>query len=411
MTVNRSLIPFLAVALGVASSPDLEAQVADASALPALTRGRTHEGTTTSTPGLTAATSQCAQSADPSYGTTAANPIKVGGEALYVADRSVKFMRTLRGPAGEPVHFKRLGSFEGPDKTILDVWLVERMGFSQHFYLDGYRTDGVLAPTGWLCGAETSVPPPSTSAADARRQFAEVAAASFGAADGPISIDADGSAVHGVIFDHARLIGRDAARARAAGQAADAASVPGILASPRFVVVAHSVDCPGRDVIRPRSISVTDVNGQSPRLLREARGPEIGTLVAGFDTTAAALAVEYDANLAIPGQITITYDEPCGAAGATKVFAIKGQGGRITMRVAGQAPAGFAVPPGGTQVQVQVYFDLKGEPQNPAFARGDGALAEAAVTAVRQFRATPPTVNGAPLLQLSTVAVAFPQER
>ena len=56
---------------------------------------------------------------------------------------------------------------------------------------------------------------------------------------------------------------------------------------------------------------------------------------------------------------------------------------------------------------MQVCFDLKGEPQHPAFAGGDGALAEAALAAVRQFRASPPTVNGAPLLQLSTVAVAF----
>ena len=148
MTVTRPLIPFLAVALSVVSTVYLEAQVADASALPPLTRGRTHEGTTTSTPGLTAATSQCAQAADPTYGTSAANPIKIGGAPLYVAARSVKFMRTLRGPAGEPVHFKRLGSFEGPDQTILDVWLVERIGRSQHFYVDGYRTADVLLAVG-----------------------------------------------------------------------------------------------------------------------------------------------------------------------------------------------------------------------------------------------------------------------
>ena len=409
MTVSRSSIPFLAVALGVVSTPGLEAQVADASALPALTRGRTHEGTTTSTPGLTAATSQCAQAADPTYGTTALNPIKVGGAPLYVADHSVKFMRTLRGPAGEPVHFKRLGSFEGPENTILDVWLVERMGLSQHLYLDGYRTAEVHAPSGWLCGPETSNPRPSANAADARRQFVEVAAASFGAADGPISIDADGSAAHGVIFDDARLIGRAAARARATTQAADVATVLDTMATPRFVVVAYPVECPGRDAIGARSISVTDANGQSPQLLREARGAEIGKLVTGFEASAAALAVEYDANLAIPGQIAITYDEPCGTSGARTAFAIRGQGGRITTRVAGQAPNGFEVPPGGTQVHVQAYFDLKNEPQHPAFAGGDGALADAAVAAVRQFRATPPTINGAPLLQLSTVAVAFPK--
>jgi hypothetical protein len=154
---------------------------------------------------------------------------------------------------------------------------------------------------------------------------------------------------------------------------------------------------------------VTDTNGQSPRSLREARGPEIRRLVPGFDAAGGALAVEYDANLAVPGQIVITYDEACGATAARKAFPIRGQGGRITTRIAGQAPIGFAVPPGGMQAHVQVYFDVKGEPQRPVFAGGDEVLADAAVAAVRNFRATPPTINGAPLLQLSTVAVAFPR--
>ena len=408
MTAGRPLIPLLAVALAVLSTSDLEAQSASASALPPLTTGRTHEGTTTSTPGLTAATSQCAQAADPGYGTAATNPIKVGGAPLYIADRSVKFMRTLRGPAGEPVHFKRLGSFDGPEGTTLDVWLVERVGLSQHFYLDGYRTSEVRAPIGWLCGAETPLTRPATSASDARRQFVEVAAATFGAADAAISIDADGSATHGVVFDHARLIGREAARVRASGQSTDVATVLATMTMPRFVVVAYPVECPGREAIRPQTITATDANGQSPRSLREARGRDIGKLVAGFDATGGVLAVEYDANLAIPGQIVIAY-EPCGEGAARKAFPIRGQGGRITTRIAGRAPTGFAVPPGGTQVQVHVYFDVKGEPQMPAFAGGDGALAEAAVSAVRQFRATPPTINGSPLLQRSTVAVAFPR--
>lgn len=409
MTSRRPLIPLLTIALCVLSIADLEAQTASASALPALTTGRTHEGTTMSTPGLTAATSQCAQAADPGYGTTPTSPIKVGGAPLYVADRSVKFMRTLRGPAGEPVHFKRLGSFDGPEGTTLDVWLVERVGLSQHFYLDGYRSSEVRTPIGWLCAAETPLARPPTSGSDAHRQFVEVAAATFGLADAPISIDADGSAIHGIIFDHARLIGREAARVPAGGRSIDAAHVLGTMTTPRFVVVAYPVECSGRVAIRAQTIAVTDANGQSPRSLREARGPDIGTLVAGFNATGAALAVEYDANLAIPGQIVISYEEACGATGARKAFPIRGQGGRITTRIAGQAPTGFAVPPGGTQAQVQVYFDVKGEPQRPVFAGGDGVLADAAVAAVRQFRATPPTVNGAPLLQLSTVAVAFPR--
>jgi hypothetical protein len=36
-------------------------------------------------------------------------------------------------------------------------------------------------------------------------------------------------------------------------------------------------------------------------------------------------------------------------------------------------------------------------------------LADAAVAAVAEFRAEPAGVNGAPMLRLSTIAVAFPQ--
>jgi len=56
---------------------------------------------------------------------------------------------------------------------------------------------------------------------------------------------------------------------------------------------------------------------------------------------------------------------------------------------------------------VQVYFDFAGMPHFAAYAGGVGTLADAAVAAVAEFRADPPRVNGAPLLQVSTIAVAF----
>lgn len=407
MSIRCRFVILIIAALVAPSPPHVEAQTAPTSALPLMTTGRTHEETTTSTPGLTAATSRCPQADDPSYGTTAANPIKIGGAPLYIADRSVTFMRTLRGPGGEAVHFKRLGSFEGPDSTMLDVWLAERAGLSHHFYLDGYRTSDVRAPAGWLCGAEPRIDTRLTSSpSEASRHFFEVAAATFGPSVAPISIDTDGSAAHGVVFDNARLIGREVALA-AAGQSVDPGNVTDPLRPPRFVVVAYPLPCAGRDPIRAQAIRVSDANGQSPRPLRETGGTGIRDLVPGFDVPGASLALAYAGNLAIPGQIEITYEESCGARSATQAFPVRGQGGRITKQIAGQTPTGFALPPGGMHVRVQVYFDHNGEPRFPAFAGGDGTLAEAAVSAVLQFRATPPTINGAPLLQPSTVVVAF----
>lgn len=94
-------------------------------------------------------------------------------------------------------------------------------------------------------------------------------------------------------------------------------AVRNAMTTPRLVAVAYPLECPGREAIRPQTTRVADANGQSPRLLREARGSGIATLVAGFDATGATLAVEYDANLAIPGQVVITYEEACGADGVS----------------------------------------------------------------------------------------------
>jgi hypothetical protein len=120
-----------------------------------LTRGATHETRTLDLPGLTAANSRCPVSDDPTYGVTAANPIKVGGSPMYVKARSMRFLLALRGPAGQGLHFKRLGSFDGPHDTILDLYEVERDGVVRHLYLDGYRTAGVWAPPGFVCGDVT----------------------------------------------------------------------------------------------------------------------------------------------------------------------------------------------------------------------------------------------------------------
>jgi hypothetical protein len=142
--------------------------------------------------------------------------------------------------------------------------------------------------------------------------------------------------------------------------------------------------------------------------MREARADQIRELVPGIEVPSSALAIMYDADLAIPGNVAIGYGTTCDSAPPTVTLRINAEGGRITRRVTGQAPNGVALPPEGAQVRVQVYFDFEGMPHFPAYAGGPGTLAEAAVAAVAEFRAQPPRVNGAPMLQLSTIAVAFP---
>lgn len=373
--------------------------------LPPLTRGATHETRTIDLPGLTPATSGCPVSDDPTYGVTAANPIKVGGDMMYVMARSMRFLQALRGPSGQGLHFWRLGSFEGPDGTILDLYQVEHDGTVHHLYVDGYRSAELRAPRGLVC-APLQMGPPTPNPLETRRQRMTLAATLQPA--GAISLDADGSGKHGVMFDHVRLVARAFASGAAAGRPLDATNVPSEINRPRFVVVAYPVMCEGRGPIPPQSVKVTDAPGNSPNVIREARGEQIRELVPGIDVPASALAIMYDADLAIPGQVAIGYGTSCDSAPPVVTLPVTAEAGRITKRVAGRAPAGVALPPGGAQVRVQVYFDFDGLPHFPAYAGGPGTLADAAVAAVAEFRAEPPRVNGAPLLQLSTIVVAFP---
>jgi hypothetical protein len=395
----------LLIITSAALTPALRAQ-GNEPQLPGLTRGATHERRTADLPGLTAVTSACPISDDPSYGVTPANPIKVGGGPMYLMARSLRFLETLRGPGGQGLQLMRLGSFDGPDDTVLDVYNVAYDAVVRHLYVDGYRFTAPKAPLGFLCGASRPLDPPGPDPLETRLQFLRLAATRDAMAAGPISLDPDGSATHGVIFDHVRLVGKAFAAAEATGRPLDVNNVPSHISRPHFLVVAYPMACNGSP-IPPQSVKVSDANGNSPTVIKEVRGEQIRDLVQNVDVPASALAVMYDADLAVPGQVEIHYATGCGSSEPTLVLPITGEAGRITHRVAGRVPSAVTLPAEGTSVRVQVYFDFNGAPHFPAYAGGFGALADAAVAAVSEFRADPPRVNGAPLLQVSVIAVTF----
>jgi hypothetical protein len=114
----------------------------------------------------------------------------------------------------------------------------------------------------------------------------------------------------------------------------------------------------------------------------------------------------YEGDLAIPGRVEIRH-EACDSALPAVMLPLNGAAGRLIRRVAGRVPDGLTLPAGGAQVRVQVYFDGDGVPHLPTYASGPATLANAAIDAAGAFRAEPPRVNGAALLQASTITVAF----
>lgn len=99
-----------------------------------------------------------AVSSDPTYGYTEGNPIKVGRQRGGPSAEEA-YLRSIAGPAGEPVKYKRLGScceFETPNGLaglggLLDVYEVKYRGIEKpvNLYLNMYDYEQPLAPIGF----------------------------------------------------------------------------------------------------------------------------------------------------------------------------------------------------------------------------------------------------------------------
>ncbi len=104
-------------------------------------------------PGVTLANSQCAISADKSYGTTPDHPIRVGGGDLGGPARELAYMNVLRGGSGQGTRFRRLGSSRNAEGTILDIYELTFDGLPKPvlLYVDEYTFEDPKAPYGLVC--------------------------------------------------------------------------------------------------------------------------------------------------------------------------------------------------------------------------------------------------------------------
>jgi hypothetical protein len=365
----------------------------------------THETTTPDVPGLTAESSKCALSSDKTYGVTEANPIKSGGGDLYMASRQVKFLSALRGPAGEGVHFKRSGSLRGPDGTILDAYAVDIKGERKTtIYIDGYHWSDPMAPVGFLCGASMNLAPPGPDAFETTRQLNAFAVTLGTAEVEPISIDPDGTKLHGVIYDEIRLIALAARAAAASGQKLDANRLPQSVAAPHLVLVASPIDCAG-ETIAPESVILTDSRGTQPRALGTAAGDKIATLSPGLAARADGVAISYGVPALINGsRVTVHYAKPC-AGQQDVVFPVTMVAAHIVSDAPAPAPAGATVPPEGAKVVMQIFVAPDGSALNPVFASGAYEFAAAAAESLKGWKFEPTRANKAPIYKAEQVMV------
>jgi hypothetical protein len=93
---------------------------------------------------------------DPAYGLTEKNPIKVGG---FNERNEAEYLNGLRGPAGEPIEYERIGSccpFKTPNAQIdniglLDAFRITYPGRGEPFvlYIDFYDEGTLYVPLGF----------------------------------------------------------------------------------------------------------------------------------------------------------------------------------------------------------------------------------------------------------------------
>jgi len=98
----------------------------------------------------------CQISADPSYGLTADNPIRVGN--TNIADglqRQELYLNTLRGPGFEEVSYSRLNPLYNTQREIVDAYTVTYAGLAEpvKLYFEIFKYEAPQAPLGFNCEA------------------------------------------------------------------------------------------------------------------------------------------------------------------------------------------------------------------------------------------------------------------
>ena len=359
------------------------------------------------------ASSSCPVADDPAFATSQAQPVQVGGGAMFVAARERRYLDTLRGPTGEPVQYKRTGTTHvaGDERTILDIYEVTYAGLEKPavFYLDAYHFDDALkAPKGFVCAAPIALAPPQADAFLAQDSLRELAIEQGAATDfAPIPLDADGSGAHGILLDHFRLMARAARAAKAAGTPLDPKKPTPEFARSHMVVVAYPLRCGDREPVGPIGIAIVPSQGAlPPRDGEPATGAALARLLPGMDVPPGSMAAVFPLSVPRPvDSIRITYpDGSCGPSNDV-VLPVKITSGKRLNWPQPSLPPGQ--PPTDRPIWLQALVDTEGRTQRVVYVGGPTALKQAAIEAVRAWEAEPARVNGAPVVTPVLLQVKF----
>ena len=362
--------------------------------------------------------SACAAADEPEFALTKERPAQVGGGAMYAAARERRYLDALRGPMGETLQYRRTGSLPaaGADKpgerfTLLDRYEVSYAGLEKpiFLYLDAYHfDDGLKAPKGFTCAVPFGLNAPGPDAMLAQDSMIELAVEQGSAKEfAPISLDADGSATHGVIFDRFRMMARAARAAAAAGKPVDPANPPRELIQTGTLIVAHPLRCGDGDPVAPASIDIVVPQGRPPQRSGEiAAGEALARLLPGANLPAGSAGAIFSLDHPrATDSIKVSY-APGACGDAREVL--------LPLKFTNAKPVNTPMPPlpegqpaTDRPIRLQAILDHDGAAQRIVYVGGPAALGEAAKAAVRTWTAEPMRLNGAPLVTPVTLQVKF----
>jgi hypothetical protein len=358
--------------------------------------------------------SACPVADEPEFGTVVTNAIQVGGGAMYAGARERRYLDALRGPGGEPLQYNRRGSrpLETNSLTILDIYEVTYPGLDKPIvlYLDAYHFDDVLrAPKGFTCAVPIglSAPGPDLMLAGQAQLALAIEQGSTARDVPPISLDADGSSTHGVLFDRFRMHVRAARAEAAAGKPVDPKKPPLDLVRLGMVIVAYPQRCGDKPPVPPGNVEIVPAQGAVPQRTGDlATGDALARLLPGLDLPAGAMGAAFGLDRPRPTD-TIRISYPEGGCGPARdvTLAMRFTNAKGIKTPMPTLPAGQ--PATDRPVRLQALLDLDGMAQQIVYVGGPTALTAAAIDAVRAWTAEPARLNGAPMVTPVTFQVKF----
>ena len=352
----------------------------------------------------------CPVAQDAEYGLTIGKPIRIGGGAASMVARERRYLDALRGPAGEVITYTRLGSGGPPGQRPLDYYSLTYPGLASSvtIYLDAYRFDDApKAPKGFTCiGFSHGAPP--VDAFTAMDALVRLAIEQGPTKDIPaISLDADGSAQHGVALDRFRAIAIHVREAAKSGTAISPSSPPGDLPGAGLRIFAYPIRC-GERVVAPVNIDLVPPQGPMIRRVGELlTGDGVATLVPGFKAPAGSIAALFTLGVLRQGDtVRISYaDVLCDGVSKERALVARATPAKPLSLPQPSLPSD--APAGATPLWVQAIVDVDGAFQQVSYIGGPEALLSAGLEAIKGWRAEPARVNGTPVIFDTLLVVQF----